>query len=404
MSVRIELRRDAGKVDRTTVWIRRQQVARVLGPPDPAAVAELVDHRGRVVGHGLYSPESKIVLRLLSTGDRAPAPDWLARRLSAALAGRRGLGLGDDRELRTTGLREVNSEGDQLPGLVVDRFGDWRVLQITTAPMAERRHEIARWLREHAPLPGGEILLLPESAAEREGFEPGIERLPVDASVPAPTQLEWLEHGRLFCAPAPPAQKTGAYHDQRDNRSRFAELLSRSPGARVLDLGCHVGGFSIAAAQRGASVVAVDQSTTALEWLRRNALANSVSDRIETLAADMFGELDQAALAGMFDAIIVDPPKIAASRRDLPRAERALARTLARLLPRVRESGLLGVCSCSQHLGWEQLDRVTLEAADGMPIVRLARWGAGLDHPIAPGHEQGEYLRVVVYQRRARMI
>jgi 23S rRNA (cytosine1962-C5)-methyltransferase len=367
----------------------------VLGPPDPASVAALVDHRGRVVGHGLYSPDSKIVLRLLGTGERAPTSDWLARRLAAALAGRAALGL-----TRTTGLREVNSEGDGLPGLVIDRFGDWRVLQITTAPMAVRRHEIARWLREHAPLPGGEILLLPESAAEREGFVPGVELLPVDAAVPAPTRLEWLEHGLTFSAPAPPAQKTGAYHDQRDNRSRFAELSVVRPDARVLDLGCHVGGFAIAAARRGASVVAVDQSTTALEYLRRNAIANAVSERIETLAADMFGELDSPALAGPFDAIIVDPPKIATSRRDLPRAERALVRTLARLLPRVRESGFLGVCSCSHHLGWEQLDRAALEAADGMALVRLARWGAGLDHPIAPGHEEGEYLRVAVYQRR----
>lgn len=420
MSVRVELRRDAGKVDRTTVWIHRRQVARVLGPPDPASVAELVDHRGRVVGHGLYSPESKIVLRLLSTGDRAPEPDWLTRRLAAALAGRTALGF--ERPPRTTGLREVNSEGDNLPGLVVDRFGDWRVVQITTAPMAVRRHEIARWLREHAPLSGGEILLLPESAAEREGFEPGVELLPADVEPGAPgsgrgepggpggpTQLEWLESGRTFVAPAPPAQKTGAYHDQRDNRSRFAELCSRlgtPEGApvRVLDLGCHVGGFAIAAAQQGASVVAVDQSATALEYLRRNAIANHVSERIETLAADMFGELDLPALAGPFDAIIVDPPKIATSRRDLPRAERAMVRTLSRLLPRLRESGLMGVCSCSHHLGWEPLDRVVLEAADKIPVVRLARWGAGLDHPIAPGHEQGEYLRVVVVQRRARVL
>lgn len=349
------------------------------------------------------------MLRLLSTSDRAPGSDWLPRRLAAALAGRAALGLGGEGSLRTTGMREVNSEGDNLPGLVVDRFGDWRVVQITTAPMAVRRHEIARWLREHAPLQGGEILLMPESAAEREGFEPGVELLPVDPSGGAPSQLEWLEHGRTFFAPAPPAQKTGAYHDQRDNRSRFAELCSRIPkpdgaAVRVLDLGCHVGGFAIAAAQQGAEVVAVDQSTTALEYLRRNAIANAVSDRIESVAADMFGELDLPALAGPFDAMIVDPPKIVTGRRDLPRAERAMARTLGRLLPRLRDSGLLGVCSCSHHLGWEQLDRVALEAANGIPLVRLVRWGAGLDHPIAPGHDQGEYLRVVVYQRRARVI
>ena len=417
MTVRIELRRDAGRIDPARVrWIRERQVARVLGPPDPTAIAELVDHRGQVLAHGLYSPDSRIVLRVLSTGPRPPASDWLERRMTAALAGREclGLGLTQGRE-PTTGYREINSEGDAIPGLVVDRFGDWRVVQITTAPIAARRQAILAWLSEHAPLPGGQILLMAKSAAEREGFAPGLEVHANKGPSEGPGMLEWLEHGSAFTAPfrsptdqGPAIQKTGAYHDQRDNRRRFAELVAARglDEPRVLDLGCHVGGFSIAAARRGARVVAVDQSAIALDHLRRNAAANLVSERIEAVAADMFGglaQLEAPALAGGFHAVIFDPPKIASSRRDLPRAVKAMTRTLARVLPRLAESGLVAVCSCSHHLGWDELERAVLDASGstGMAgMARIARWGAGYDHPIAPGHEEGQYLRVAVYQRR----
>ncbi|KIG18125.1 LSU m5C1962 methyltransferase RlmI [Enhygromyxa salina] len=424
MAVRIELRRDAGRIDPgRNRWIRDRQVARVLGPPDPMAVAELVDHRGQVLAHGLYSPESRILLRVLSTGPKPPPADWLERRLAAAFAGREGLGFSHASNLAsqvTTGYREVNSEGDGVPGLVVDRFGEWRVVQITTAPIAARRQAILAWLSEHAPLPGGQILLMADSAAAREGFAAGLEIHARDGLGTGPSALEWREHGSVFTAPfrapsgraepsssAPAVQKTGAYHDQRDNRRRFAELVAaRSVDTpRVLDLGCHVGGFSIAvaAACPRARVVAVDQSATVLEHLRRNAIANQVSDQIQTVAADMFGDLarlDEPTVAGPFHAVIFDPPKIASSRRDLPRAVKAMARTLSRVLPRLANAGVIAVCSCSHHLGWDELERAVLDASGSIRMARIARWGAGFDHPIAPGHDEGQYLRVAVYQRR----
>jgi 23S rRNA (cytosine1962-C5)-methyltransferase len=274
------------------------------------------------------------------------------------------------------------------------------------------------WLGERAPLRGGEILLMSESAAGREGFEAGIEVHPRDPASEGPSVLEWLEHGMRFAAPfrspgsqGPAMQKTGAYHDQRDNRRRFAALVAARgiDEPRVLDLGCHVGGFAIASARLGARVVAVDQSVAVLDHLRRNAAANQVSERVETVAADMFGELDllaMPALAGPFHAVIFDPPKIASSRRDLPRAIKAMARTLSRVLPRLAEAGVVAVCSCSHHLGWDELERSVLDASNsagmaGMAgITRIAQWGAGFDHPIAPGHDEGQYLRVAVYQRR----
>lgn len=407
MSVRIELRRDAGKIDaRGGPWIRREQVARVLGPPDPSALATLVDAKGNTLGFGLYSPESAIVLRVLAFGERPLAATWLDERIAAALAARAALGL--ERE-GTTGYREINSEGDGLPGLVVDRFGATRVVQITTAPMAARREAILAALQRVASVAGiggatpgvaGTIVVLPASAAEREGFTAGVEQLgELDDS------LAWREQGLRFTAPSPARagsfQKTGGYHDQRDNRARLGALVGYSPvPGPVLDLGTHVGGFALAAARAGREVVALDQSRELLDYVARNAEANAL--RVRGLAADMFGPLDDPALVGPFAAIVFDPPKIVGSRRELPRATGAMARSLAKLLPRVAAGGLVVVCSCSHHLDGEQLDAIMLELAPRCGAwTRIASWGPGLDHPVWPGHREGEYLRVRVYQRRA---
>nr|WP_255216168.1 methyltransferase domain-containing protein [Pseudenhygromyxa sp. WMMC2535] len=208
-----------------------------------------------------------------------------------------------------------------------------------------------------------------------------------------------------MAAPAPPAQKTGAYHDQRDNRAHFATLLGGEaidPELPVLDLGCHVGGFALAAARAGRRVVAVDQSRDALAHARKNAAANGLQDRVEFVSADMFGALDHDALAGPFAAAVFDPPKIASSRRDLDRATGAMARTMTTLLSRLAPAGLLAACSCSHHLGGDALDRALWSAAErsGRACTRVASWGPGGDHPVWPGHVEGEYLRVAVYQRR----
>ncbi len=418
MLVRVELRRDAGRFDRRSgPWIRRRQVSRVLGPPDPTALAELVSHRGETLGFGLYSPDSGIVVRLLSLGATPPSETWLDDRISVALAARASLGLGVEGG-DTDGYREINSEGDGLPGLVVDRFGDQRVIQVTTAPMAARIEAIAAQLRACIGVEGT-VVLAPEAAAVKEHFTPGCRRfdahgaelssdteLSSDAPHPGFGPLHWREGELLLQAPAPPGQKTGAYHDQRLNRRRFAALAAVQAGP-VLDLGCHVGGFAIAAARArraaGAApvpTVAVDQSKVALAAAEANAAANEVT--IETVRADMFGALDDPALAGPFGAIVFDPPKVAGERRDLKRALGAMTRVVTKLLARLDRGGVMAVCSCSHHLGVPELDAAMFDAAErcGRACTRIATWGPGPDHPVWLNHAQGEYLRVAVYQRR----
>lgn len=385
MLVRVHLRRDARRAAKARLsWLRERQIAREQGPPDPAALAEVLDHRGERLGFGLYAPDAKIRVRMLQWGPEELPGDWLARAISRARANRRSVGLGDD---DTTGYREINTEGDGLPGLVVDRYEDERVVQITTAAMFARRAEILDLLGAA----DRSIVVAPERAAKREGFTPGVWG-------PTLERLGYKEHGLRFWVPAPPTQKTGAYHDQRDNRALIARLTARS-GLPLLDLGAHAGGFSVHAAARGIDALAVDASEPMLEFVARNAAElPDEAGLVGTLAADMFGPLDDIKLRGPFGTIVFDPPKIVSKPHDLVRAKAAMRRTLEKLLPRLAEGGLLVVCSCSHHLDGDALDEVVEAARGARPVACVGRRGPGPDHPVAEGHPEGHYLRVHLYR------
>jgi len=389
VSTRVELRRDAGRFGpHEGPWVRRRQVGKIWGPADPSALAELTDYKGQTLAWGLLAPDSEIPLRIVSFGPAAPPADWLAGRLTAALAGRVALGLSEHGP--TTGWRVINSEGDGLPGLTVDRYGDDTVVQIATAAMAVRQTAIVEFFARHTV--GRVFVVSPATAAEREGFTPQQQLHGDDAT------LSFREHGLRFTVPAPPAQKTGAYLDQRDNRRTVAALALASGGA-LLDVGCHVGGFALHAAALGVRAVGLDQSARALACAGANAQDNGLAERCTWVQGDMFAALDEPALAGPFGVIVFDPPRVASSARDVGRAAGAMTGSLARLLPRVQAGGFVVVCSCSQHLGSEVLDGVMLDVG-AAAWTRVHALGPGPDHPVWPGHREGSYLRVNVYQRR----
>ena len=368
-------------------WIRARQVARFIGVPDPAGLVQLLDRHGEPLGWGLPSERSDIAVRMLVWGEAAPPAQWLPERMGHAIAARERQGFA---EQPTTGVRLVNSEGDGLPGLVVDRYGEALVVQLATAPMVARQPEVVACLRDRWP--GPIHVVRSAGAAKAEGFEPGVERHG-DASSPT---MRFVEHGLSFEVPAPPSQKTGAYLDQRANR-RWVAALARRGGGRLLDLGCHVGGFALHAAAAGVEAVGVDQSAAMLELAARHAARNGLTG-LEWVEADMFGALDHPGLAGPFGTIVVDPPKIAARRRDVERAAAAMERMVARVAARLTVGGHLVLCSCSHHVGREHLDRFALASSGRW--ARVASLGADVDHPVAPGHVEGEYLRVAIYQRR----
>ncbi len=388
MSARVQLRRDAGRVGpEHGPWIRARQIQRWSGIPDPGQLVELLDRRGEVLGWGLPSEHSAIAVRMLVWGAADPPPDWLERRLTQAVAMRQTQGWDDQ---QTTGVRLVNSEGDGLPGLTIDRYDDQLVVQLATAPMVARQGAVIDALRP--TWPGPIHVIRPAGPAKLEGFEPGVEHLGSGSE-----HLHFVEHGLKFRVPAPPSQKTGAYFDQRANRRAVAALARRGDGP-LLDLGCHVGGFALHAAAAGVPAVGVDQSASMLGHAAEHARLNDLAS-LQWVEADMFGRLDDPRLQGPFGTIVVDPPKIAARRRDVDKASNAMQRMVVRVASRLRPGGHLVLCSCSHHLGRQHLDRQVL-ASPGR-WARVATLGADVDHPIAPGHAEGEYLRVAIYQRRA---
>lgn len=383
MPAQIELRRDAGRVGPGHgPWLRDRQLGRIRGAPIASEPVTVIDKTGMPIGWGLWSERSRIRIRMLSWGEAPPDPAWLEARIAAAHAAREGF-----EALGTTGVRLVNSEGDGLPGLVVDRYDEARVVVLTTAPMVGLRERIVAALREQAP--GPVHVIVPATAATREGVAPLCE---LDG---APEHLTFREHGLRFVVPPPPAQKTGAYFDQRANRQWVArEVMAR--GGRLLDLGCHAGGFALHARARGAQVVALDRSDDVLQMARANAAANAI-DGITWIAADMFGPLSEPELAGPFDVVVADPPKIASRKSDLDAAGNAMRRLVARVADRLSPHGLLLLCSCSHHFGRAALDDAVARSGHG--LTRVGLFGADVDHPIAPGHVEGEYLRVAIYRR-----
>ena len=386
MRVTVHLRRHSShRPDQLPTWIRRDAVTKVLGPPAPEALAEVRDHRGTRVGVGLFSPDSDIPVRVLWRGEQELPGDWLSRRVHSALEARARLALED-----TTGYREINAEGDGLPGLTVDRYGDHRVIQLTTAPMLARREEIATALRDHTPRPT--IWTVPEAAARRESISALCEG-------EAPDLLSFREYGMDLATTPPPSQKTGAYHDQRENRRRVASLAAPG-GGRVLDLGCHLGGFSLHAARKGLRCVAVDRSEEDLSLVRRNADANGLG-QIETVRSDIFGPMEEPALSGPFDVIIFDPPKVAASGHQAGRATKAMGLALRRLIQRLTPGGLLVVCSCSYNVGPDAVRSLVARVSVGLGVrlARLEHRGPGADHPTCPHHVEGNYLSVTIFRR-----
>jgi 23S rRNA (cytosine1962-C5)-methyltransferase len=293
--------------------------------------------------------------------------------MTAAVTSRAALGLREGGP--TSGWRVVNSEGDGLPGLTVDRYGADTVVQIATAAMAARQAEIVPFFA--ARTTGRVFAVSPAQAAEREGFTPRQQLHGDDAT------LTFMEHGLRFTVPAPPAQKTGAYLDQRDNRRTIAALAQAS-GGPLLDVGCHVGGFALHAAALGVPAVGLDQSARALACAQANAADNGLTDRCAWVQGDMFAPLADPALAGPFGVIVFDPPRVASSARDVGRAAGAMTGSLARCCRGSRRA-LRGRVQLQPHLGGEVLDGVMLDAGAGA-WTRVHTLGPGPDHPVWPGH------------------
>lgn len=357
--------------------------------PDGATV-QLVSHTGSFVAWGLYNSKSRIRVRLHSwERDRPPGSALWRDRIRAAIRLRDELGLMDP----GGACRVVNSEGDHLPGLVVDRFGAWLSVQVSSLGLNQRIDEILDILMDETRCKGI-MLRHDKEMARHEGMDPaeGMAR----GQTP-PARLEFLEHGLSIGVNLTEGQKTGYYLDQRDNRVAAAAMAR---GRSVLDAFTYAGGFALRAALAGArSVVAIDQSQAALDMALENARNNGLENKISFRKAEVFADLAHRVDSGeKYGLVIVDPPKFARGKNRLEEALRGYRRLFTLALRLAEEDGRVVCCSCTGSVTREMLSALLAQVASeerrDARVLRVA--GAAPDHPVATSCPESDYLKCFI--------
>ncbi|GIX32937.1 MAG: SAM-dependent methyltransferase [Lysobacterales bacterium] len=350
---------------------------------EPGEAVAVCDAEGEVIGLGYANPNSLICARLLVRGARRPIDrNLIADRLARALALR-------DRAFAKPFYRLVHGEGDGLPGLVLDRFGQVLVGQIGTAGMERLRPEIEAALKA---LIAPRALLWKNDSAVRalEGLPERVEL--AFGTMPDPLIVE--EHDLVFAIDPVRGQKTGWYYDQRDNRRRLSPWVE---GRRVLDLFCYAGAWGLLAARHGArQVLCIDDSSYAVEAVIDNALRNGLAGKVSAERGEAF-EVLRALRADRqrFDVVILDPPAFIKRRKDFKEGAIAYRRLNELALQVLNPGGILVSCSCSFHFGRADLLAALRQAARqaDRQLRVLAQLQQDLDHPVHPAIEETDYLK-----------
>jgi len=370
-------------------WIFSNEIGGLQGDRSPGGAARVRDAAGRLVGVGYYNPHSLIAVRLLYRQERdIDQPDLYRERLTAALALRERLYPGQ------TTYRLVHGEGDFLPGLVVDRYGEYLSIQLLTAGMDQRWPLIQEVLLDLLK-PQGIMLRNDVAVRQLEGLTE--ERRIAYGSVP--DRCPYQENGLEFLADLHGGQKTGAFLDQKENHQLLAGI---SRGAAVLDCFCYSGSWGIHAAAYGAnSVTCLDISAGAIALAQQNALLNLVQDRVHFATVDVFEQLREYKHEGkQFEVIVLDPPAFVKNRKTLDDAVKGYTTINRRALELLRPGGYLLSCSCSYHLGRELFrELLTSAAQQARKDVRFITMRTqSADHPILLQVPETEYLKCCLLQ------
>ena len=341
---------------------------------------------GKALGRAIVSPEQLICARLISRDSKQPLDaSLIVHRLKVALSSRE---LWYPHQC----YRWVYGDSDGLPGLVVDRFGDVVVVQISNMAMELRRQDIVDAIVKVAK-PRTIVLKNDGKLRAVEGLDEYVEiaigELQDDC---APL----IENDTNFMAPVIHGQKTGWFYDHRDNRAVLNRLVK---GKRVLDVFSYVGGWGVQAANHGASEVhCIDASAQALDWVEQNAALNGVEEKLHCWEGDAFAAMKQLKDSGeKFDIVVVDPPAFIPRRKDIKAGEQAYRRLNQLAMRLLNKDGLLVAGSCSMHLGDDRLpDMLRILGRELDREVMLQHLGSqGADHPVLPAIAETRYLKAV---------
>ena len=374
-------------------WIFSGAVERVEGQVADGDVVEVHDAGRNWLARGTLNRRSQIVVRLLTWRQDEPVdPAFWRRRLARAIAARQALVAGP----ATTAYRIVHAESDYLPGLVVDRYGEWLVVQFLTLGVERRRDEIVAALVD---------LLAPRGIYERSDVEvrakEGLDQRagPLWGEEP-PELVEVLENGNghRFLVDVRRGHKTGFYLDQRENRARLPAFCD---SAEVLDAFAYTGAFGVRAAAGNAShVTLVESSAPALDLARRNLDLNGLERHgVEAVEGDVFSVLrGYRAQDRRFDVAVLDPPKFAPSGREVKRAARAYKDVNLLAFQLLRPGGVLFTFSCSGAVSADLFQKIVFGAAvdAGREAQIIGVLTQGADHPVALTFPEGAYLKGLI--------
>ena len=354
----------------------------------PGAMAVLEDAERQPLGVVTVNPASKIVARMMDPrADAAIDRDWLAARLSRALALR-------ERLFDAPFYRLVHAESDGLPGTIIDRFGDAAVIQPNAAWADRMIDDLAQALVD---VTGVSTVVMNGSGRARglEGLEDRTEVLRGGLSGPVEVPM----NGAIYLADLTGGQKTGLFYDQRPNHA-FAARLGR--GGRILDVFSHVGGFGLAALAAGAEhATLVDGSAAALELATGGARAMGAADRVATRQGDAFQQMEALGAEGArFDLVVCDPPAFAPAKPALDAGLRAYERVARLAAPLVAPGGYLVLCSCSHAADLTAFRNASARGIGrGGRRMQLVHTGfAGPDHPILPQLAESGYLKSLFFR------
>ncbi|UYM18642.1 class I SAM-dependent rRNA methyltransferase [Endozoicomonas euniceicola] len=370
------------------LWIYSNEIDTKATPLKGFATGELVvieNAAGKAIGTGYVNPNTLICARLVSRDAKYMLDkSLLVHRIKVALSLR-------ERLFDKPCYRLVFGDSDSLPGLVVDRFGDVLVVQISTAGMELVKDQVVEALVQVLKPTG--ILL------KNDGSSRKLENLPEYIEVAygeVPDEVELEENGVRFLAPVMKGQKTGWFYDHRLNRDRLRHYVK---GKRVLDVFSYVGGWGVQCAAFGAEeVICVDASEKAVDLVHRNAELNGLQDKVGTMQGDAFEALKQLKAEGeQFDVIIVDPPAFIKRRKDVKAGELAYRRINEMAMRLLSKDGILVACSCSMHLQRDSmLDALRAGSRHIERNLQIIEQGhQGPDHPILPAIPETEYIKAM---------
>jgi 23S rRNA (cytosine1962-C5)-methyltransferase len=378
-------RKAADRVASGHPWIFASDVTDRDGA-QPGAAVKVSDPRGRALGTAHYSSASQIALRMLSRQIEQVSRDFYLCRLQAAEAHRRWV-------VRTSdAYRVVHGEADLLPALVVDRYGDYLVMQTLDQGMDAAKNEIA-WCLEEIFHPKG--IVARNDVAVRSKEELPLESGLVAGEIPETVAIEM--NGLKLRADLLRGQKTGIFLDQREN---YRAVAHYARGGRALDCFTSTGGFALHLASQCETVEAVDSSATALAVARANAEANGIAN-IEFREQDVFDLLaGYASARRQFSMVVLDPPAFAKSRRSLEGAATGYKEINLRALRLLSPGGVLVTCSCSHHVSEAMLLELVAEASldAGRTLRVLERRTQSQDHPILLTVPETHYLKCLILE------